>query len=1380
MEMFEGTTNNYDSIEIELASPEEIRSWSYGEVRKPETINYRTFRPEKGGLFCEKIFGPERDYECFCGRYKGIKYKGIVCDRCGVEITQSRVRRKRMGHINLVAPVVHIWFFKTLPSRLGTILEMKNSDLERIIYYQDIIVTKVKSPDCPLVPKDIISEEQYRDYKEKFRDKFEADTGASALQTLLSNVNLKETSENLRQKLAKTTSFEATKDIVKKLRVIETFIKSGVKPEHMILTIIPVIPPDLRPLVMLQNGTFANSDLNELYRRLLNRNNRLRRLIETGAPEIIIKNEKRMLQQSADSLFDNSRSRKPTTGSDSRDLKSLADIIKGKEGRFRQNLLGKRVDYSARSVIIVGPELKINQCGLPKRIALELYQPFVIKRLRELGKCDSMKAAKRMIERQDEILWDILEEVIKNHPVLLNRAPTLHRMGIQAFQPILIEGNSIKLHPLSCTGFNADFDGDQMAVHLPLSLEAQIEARTLMMLPENIFSPASGDLIVTPTQDIVLGIFYLTMSKEQEVGEGMNFASPEEAILAYDAGKLGLHAVINVRFPTNPNDPQNRIILSKNGPEIGYPQGAGTNSRFKTTVGRIIFNDILPPKVPFYNYQLNKKSLMQVISECHRIAGNSATIKLLDSIKMLGFKFATLSGLSFSKDDLRIPPDKEDILKDADEKVSVVEKNYHDGILTNSERYSQIIDIWTYAREKVSKSMMEYLRNDTRDGKPYINPVSVMVDSGARGSQDQVRQLAGMRGLMTKPSGQIIETPIKSNFREGLSVLEYFSSTHGARKGTTDTALKTSDAGYLTRKLVDCAQNITITCHDCGTLKGITKSVVYKGDKVEVPLSQSIFGRVARTTLVDVVKDQLIVRENELITREIAKRIEELGIDKIRVRSPLTCEAPRGICALCYGMDLSKGKLVEEGTAVGIIAAQSIGEPGTQLTLRTFHYGGISTKSVEEAQIFSKKQGCVKWTNIKCAEKVAEEHSKIVDNRNAELIITDEKDREIERYELPTGSRIFVQDNQKIKAKTLIAKWDPHNILIVTEVKGKVAYEDMVKNKTFLEEYDRKTGLVKRQIMEHKGELHPQITILDAQGKILESHSIPEKAIIEVKENQEVQAGDILAKIPREQRGLEDITGGLPRCTELFEARRPENPAIISEIDGVVELGKRKQGKTIIVVTNPETGMRREHIVPYGRHLRVRTGDKVKAGDSLVEGPLVLQDILRILGVDAVQNYILKEIQNVYRPQGVNINDKHIEIIISQMLRRVKIENPGNTRFFTGLIVDKMNVNEENQKMKKLGKKPASFKPLLLGITKASIQSESFLSAASFQETARVLTEAAISKKRDHLLGIKENLIASQLIPAGTGYRKFLKSYVEAKEPQFTKLNIKTNPSDHG
>jgi DNA-directed RNA polymerase subunit beta' len=1334
MELFYDRINDYNSVSIKLASPEEIRSWSYGEVKKPETINYRTFRPEKDGLFCERIFGPEKDWECFCGKYKGIKYKGIVCDRCGVEITLSRVRRKRMGHISLAAPVAHIWFFKTIPSRIGTLLGIKTNLIEKIIYYQDFVVTDVRDKKCPLKEKQTLTEEEYRQYKERYKDAFDADMGAQAAKTLLQKLDLQEISTTLKKELKKTTSAQKAKDIIKRLKMVDMLLDSGNKPEWMILDVIPVIPPDLRPLVQLESGNFATSDLNDLYRRLINRNNRLKKLLELNAPEVIIRNEKRMLQQSVDALFDNNRCRRPVLGTNNRPLKSLTDMIKGKQGRFRENLLGKRVDYSARSVIVVGPELKLNECGLPKRIALELYQPFIIRRLREMGRADTIKSAKKFLERRDECVWDILEEVVKEHPVLLNRAPTLHRMGIQAFDPVLVEGSAIRIHPLVCAGFNADFDGDQMAVHLPLSWEAQIEAKTLMMAVHNVFSPAHGNPVITPSQDMILGMSYLTTEVQGEKGEGHIFSDVEDVIMAYDHRKVGIHATIQVRLP-------GAEVLGKRAPQ------QPVNGRYATTTGRVLFNQMLPVGMPYYNYELDKKSISQVIHTCHKRLGKDSALRLLDDLKEKGFKIATLAGLSFAKDDLKIPKAKVDIIAKAESEVEAIEKNYQAGAITKDERYNQVIDCWTTAREKVGEAMMLELRSDTLNGKPYLNPISLMVGSGARGSVDQVRQLAGMRGLMAKPSGKIIETPIKANFREGLSVLEYFSSTHGARKGLADTALKTADAGYLTRKLVDVAQNCVVNIDDCGTLNGITKSAVYKGDKIDISLSQAIFGRVALNSIVDIVSDDTIVMENELITEEIAKRIEELGFEKVVVRSPLMCESQRGICAKCYGMDLSVGKLAELGLAAGIIAAESIGEPGTQLTMRTFHIGGIASITFAESQHTAKTAGFVRMSNVRSASVRGGDN--IVLNRNAELLIVDDKGRELERYILPAGAALKVKDGDKVKPKTLISKWDPHSVPILTAQAGTVHYEDIVKNVTMREEVDPRTKTKKKVIMEHKGELHPQVVIRGPKGDNLAVYPIPERANIEVEEGDEVDVGTILAKTPRAIAGTQDITGGLPRVTELFEARKPKDPAVISEIDGIVEVGEKKRGKRIINVKNPETGMKQEHQAPPAKHLRVLTGDPVRPGDPLTEGPLVPHDILRVSGEDALQQYLLREVQNVYRSQNVSINDKHIEIIISQMLRRVKIQSSGDTDLLPGTVVDKVRFKQENEKAVQKGLRPATARPMLLGITKAALQSDSFIAAASFQETTKVLTEAAMAARRDDLMGLKENVILGHIVPRG-------------------------------
>jgi DNA-directed RNA polymerase subunit beta' len=1339
--------NDYTAVKITLASPEVVRSWSYGEVKKPETINYRTYRSEKDGLFCEKIFGPERDWECFCGKYKGIKHKGIICDRCGVKVTHSRVRRKRMGHIALAAPIVHIWFFKAMPSRLGTLLNMKTSNLERVIYFQDYVV--VDAGDTPLKTGELITEEQYREARERYGDSFDAGMGAEAIKKMLQAIDLEKLSQDLRAELETTRSKQKTKDLLKRLRTVEALRDSGNRPEWMVLDVVPVIPPDLRPLVLLDSGNFATSDLNDLYRRLINRNNRLKKLLDLNAPEVIIRNEKRMLQQSVDALFDNARCRRSVLGSSNRPLKSLTDMIKGKQGRFRENLLGKRVDYSARSVIVVGPDLKLHQCGLPKKIALELYQPFIIRRLKELGYADTIKSAKKMLERKDEEVWDILEEVTKEHPVLLNRAPTLHRMGIQAFEPRLIEGNAIRLHPLVCTGFNADFDGDQMAVHLPLSYEAQIEATTLMLSTNNIFSPAHGGPLIAPSQDIVLGIYYLTVDFPTQQAKVPVCTHANEVFLGYSEGKFSIHDRVKLRVD------EGTLVATEPGKWEAL-------SVMETTVGRVLFNDILPFGMPFYNYTLNKKKIGGLISDCFKLLGKGTTLRLLDDVKDIGYKSATRAGLSFAKNDMRVPEEKAGIIDEAEGDVNEIERHLTRGEITRGERYSKIIDTWTRAREEVGRVMMKSLEMDIRDGMRYLNPIFAMADSGARGSVEQIRQLAGMRGLMAKPSGKIIETPIKSNFREGLHVLEYFSSTHGARKGLADTALKTADSGYLTRKLSDVAQNVVIGMHDCGTLNGISKGVIYKGDKMEVSLAQAILGRVARDTIIDVVTDEVVVRENELITEEIARRIEGMGYEKVRVRSALACEAANGLCQCCYGMDLSRGRLVEMGLAVGIIAAQSIGEPGTQLTMRTFHIGGTATKGVEESEIRATSTGKVRYVELHLSGDGSA--GGVAISRNGELLLLDNRDREVDRFVVPLGGVVRAKDGQAVKEKQVLFTWDPFNVPILAERDGVVRFDDIVENKTMREEVDPGSGVRRHVIMEHKGDLHPQIIIEDAKGTPIALYPIPERAHLEVTPGHKVRAGDLLAKTPREITGTQDIVGGLPRVTEVYEARRPKEPATLAEIDGVVELGDKRRGKRTILVRS-DGGQEVEHLVPHGKHLRVHSGDRVRAGDSLVDGPLVPHDILRISGLEALQEYLLREAQNVYRSQNVTIDDKHHEVIISQMLRKVKVEDPGDTDMLPGAVVDKFRFRRKNARVIEAGGKPARAEPLLLGITKASLQSESFISAASFQETTKVLTQAALAGRVDHLVGLKENVILGHLIPAGTGFRSYVRTRVQKNIP---------------
>jgi len=1389
MENVYDKVNDFGSVKITLASPNDIRSWSFGEVRKPETINYRTYRAERDGLFCERIFGPERDWECFCGKYKGTQHKGMLCDRCGVKVTHSRVRRKRMGHINLAAPVVHIWFFKAMPSRLGTFLDMKVSDLEKVVYYQDYIV--VDPGPTPLKAKQLLTEEEYREAREKYGPEFDADMGAEAVKKMLQRMDLAALSITLRDDLTKTRSKQKIKTITKRLKMVEALRESGNQPEWMVLDVVPVIPPDLRPLVLLDSGNFATSDLNDLYRRIMNRNNRLKKLVDLNAPEVIIRNEKRMLQAAVDALFDNARCRRPVLGSSNRPLKSLTDMIKGKQGRFRENLLGKRVDYSARSVIVIGPDLKLHQCGLPKKIAMELFQPFIIRRLKELGYADTIKSAKRMIERQDREVWDILDEVTHQHPVLLNRAPTLHRMGIQAFEPVLIEGNAIKIHPLVCRGFNADFDGDQMAVHLPLSIEAQVDATVLMMSTNNIFSPASGNPIMSPSQDIVLGCFYLTTMRPVQKGEGKVFSDFTETLAAYAHGKIALQAKIVTRLP------EGKSFVGAGGP----PEGA-SHRRIETTVGRIIFNDVLPAEMPFYNTEMVQKGTARVISDCYRLLGRARTISILDAIKELGFKWSTLAGLSFSTADLRVPVDKKRRILDAAQKqVDRINKNYEAGAITDGERYNQVVDAWTHSRELVTTEMLQELQNDTRDGKPYLNPIFLMTHSGARGSIDQVRQLAGMRGLMAKPSGIIIETPIKANFREGLTVLEYFSSTHGARKGLADTALKTADSGYLTRKLADVAQNVIVTQPDCGTLNSIEKEVWYKGAEVDRPLSDAIVGRVAAQSIVDPLSDEYVVREGDVITVAAASRIEDLGIDRMRVRSPLTCEASLGCCAKCYGVDLSTGKPVEEGMAVGIIAAQSIGEPGTQLTMRTFHIGGTASRAVLQSEHRVTQEGTVKFQNIRSVvvHDAAGERT-ISLKRNGEFFILDAKGRELERFAVPLGATILTEEGRAVKAGEALCRWDPHMAPILAEDSGVARYADIVEGETMRLEEDR-SGFKRRLVVEHKGELHPRIIIEDESGKILEFHYILARTYVEIDEGQHVTPGTMLARRPREAGGTQDITGGLPRVTELFEARKPKEPAVMSEIDGVVELSQeKKRGKMTIIVRNPESEIEKEHYVPHDRHLRVHTGDRVRAGDQLTDGPLVPHDILRIAGEAELHKYLQREVQNVYRSQKVPIDDKHIELIVSQMLRKVRVERPGDTNFLPGEVVDRFRFRQENDRLnlmvkvadpgdtefeegqlvrrsefeeaaaiaeqgggkppKKKRPRPASAKTILLGITKASLQSDSFLSAASFQETTKVLTEAAMAGKVDPLVGLKENVVLGHLVPAGTGFKPYLEAAV--------------------
>ena len=1331
----------FNSISIKIASPQVIKSWSSGEVKKAETVNYRTLKPEKDGLFCEKIFGPVRDWECNCGKYKGIKFKGVTCDRCGVTIDRSSVRRERMGHIELATPVVHIWFFKTVPSRLSALLDISLRDLEKIIYYEEYVI--VDPGNTPLKKEELLSEEKYQEALNKYDGNFKAKIGAEALRDLLKGLDLDAYCRKLRRGLDKSKETMSNRKILKTLKIAEDFKKSGNSPEWMLLEILPVIPPDLRPLVPLDGGRFATSDLNDLYRRVINRNNRLRRLIELNAPEIIIRNEKRMLQEAVDALLDNGRHGRAVMGANNRPLKSLADMLKGKQGRFRQNLLGKRVDYSGRSVIVVGPELKLHECGLPKQMALELFEPFIIKKLREKGFVHTIKGARRMVEHGKIEVWDILDEVIQDHPVLLNRAPTLHRLSVQAFQPILIEGKSIKIHPLVCTSFNADFDGDQMAVHVPLSMESQIEAKILMLSINNIFSPADGRPIMTPTQDTILGVSYISKEKYKVKGENKIFANPQEAIIAYEDREVDLHARIKLRIDSFFDLDEKKLLSGK--------------QRVSTTVGRVMFNQVLPEGFGFVNKELNKNNVGEIVTECYKRFGHSRTIQLLDDIKKLGFEFATLGGITIGIDDLKIPKAKEDVLKEAKLEVAKIEEQYHKGIITDRERYNKVIDVWTHATDKVSDLLFKEM-------DPF-NPIFMMADSGARGSRLQVRQLAGMRGLMAKPSGEIIESPITANFREGLTVLEYFISTHGARKGLADTALKTADAGYLTRRLVDVAQEVIVTDEDCGTLNGITVSAIIEGDEVVVSLQDRIIGRVALDNIVDIITDAVILEAGSEITEEKAEMIEKLGIERIRIRSVLTCEAGRGTCIKCYGRNLASGRLVELGEAVGIIAAQSIGEPGTQLTMRTFHIGGTASRIVAQSFVKSKNKGIIKYHNLRVVSKNKEF---IVLNRNGSISINDKEGRELERYTVPQGTIISVADGAEAAKDVSFIRWDPYTMPILTEVSGIVKYEDLREDVTVRDELNPVTKLTERVVVEHKQEYHPQILILDEKKEVLGIYPVPIGAHILVSDGNNINAGELLAKLPRFAVKTRDITGGLPRVAELFEARRPKDPAVISEIDGFIEFGEAKKGQRVIIVRS-STGMQREYVIPHGKHPNVYKGDKVIAGQQLTDGPVVLQDILRVCGDKVLQEYLVNEVQEVYRLQGVRINDKHIEVIIRQMLKKVRIEDTGDTEFLATQQVDKWKFQKENTRVIKKGGEPAVATPLLLGITKAALTTESFISAASFQETTRVLTEAAASGKSDELFGLKENVIVGHLIPAGTGFHthrdiEIVKSAEDKKE----------------
>ena len=1365
LDLFKQVTQEeeFDAIRIALASPEKIRSWSYGEVKKPETINYRTFKPERDGLFCAKIFGPTKDYECLCGKYKRLKHRGVICEKCGVEVTLSKVRRERMAHIELASPVAHIWFLKSLPSRLGMVLDIALRDIERVLYFEAFMV--VDPGMTPLSRGQLLTEDDYLSKVEEHGDEFQALMGAEAVRELLRSLDIHTEIDNLRRELGETGSEAKIKKIAKRLKVLEAFQKSGIKPDWMILEVLPVLPPELRPLVPLDGGRFATSDLNDLYRRVINRNNRLKRLLELKAPEIIVRNEKRMLQEAVDSLLDNGRRGKVMTGANKRPLKSLADMIKGKGGRFRQNLLGKRVDYSGRSVIVVGPQLKLHQCGLPKKMALELFKPFIFHKLEVLGLATTIKAAKKKVEEEGPEVWDILEDVIREHPVLLNRAPTLHRLGIQAFEPVLIEGKAIQLHPLVCAAFNADFDGDQMAVHVPLSLEAQMEARTLMLASNNVLSPANGEPIIVPSQDIVLGLYYMTREKVAARGEGMRFANIAEVQRVYDNGLIDLHARITVRLK-----------------ECEIDAGGEKRekiTRYETTVGRALLSEILPAGLPFslIDKALKKKEISRLINAGFRKVGIRETVILADKLMYMGYTYATRAGISISINDMLVPPEKGQLIASAEAEVKEIEDQNVSGLVTQGERYNKVVDIWGRAGDKVADAMMKQLREETvldaegnpviKDGKPVrqesFNAIYMMADSGARGSAAQVRQLAGMRGLMAKPDGSIIETPIKANFRDGLNVLQYFISTHGARKGLADTALKTANSGYLTRRLVDVTQDLVVTEHDCGTNEGLVTKALVKGGEVIEPLHDRILGRVAALDLLHPETQDVVYAAGTLLTEDEVEHIDALGIDEVKVRTALTCDTRYGICAKCYGRDLGRGKLINMGEAVGVIAAQSIGEPGTQLTMRTFHIGGAVSRTASVSQAESKSNGIARF-NSTMRYVTNARNEQVVISRNGEVVVQDENGRERERHKVPYGATLQVADGNQIKAGQALATWDPHTRPIITEYAGRVKFENVEEGVTVAKQIDDVTGLSSLVVIDPKQRsgqskgLRPQVKLLDAAGgevKVAGGESpvnvtFQLGCIITVKDGQEVGVGEVLARIPQESSKTRDITGGLPRVAELFEARSPKDAGLLAEVTGTVSFGKDTKGKQRLVFTDLD-GITHEYLIPKDKHVTVHDGQVVTKGESIVDGPADPQDILRLQGREALARYIIDEVQDVYRLQGVKINDKHIEVIVRQMLRRVRITDAGDTGFIIGEQVERADVLTENEQVIAQDKRPASYEYVLLGITKASLSTDSFISAASFQETTRVLTEAAILGKRDELRGLKENVIVGRLIPAGTG-----------------------------
>ena len=1352
-------TVDFDAIRISLASPEKILSWSHGEVTKPETINYRTFKPERDGLFCAKIFGPVTDWECLCGKYKRMKHRGVICDKCGVEVTQAKVRRERLGHITLATPVSHVWFFKGLPSRIGHLLDISLRDLERILYFEAYVVVSPGEGDFK--PNQLLTEEQYRKAREEYGTKFRARMGAEAIKELLKRVNIEELAVELRVKMRAETSTQKTLKFAKRLKVVDSFRRSTNRPEWMILDVIPVIPPELRPLVPLDGGRFATSDLNDLYRRVINRNNRLKKLIELKAPDVIIRNEKRMLQEAVDALFDNGRRGRVLRGANNRPLKSLSDTLKGKQGRFRQNLLGKRVDYSGRSVIVVGPELKLHQCGLPKKMALELFKPFIYNKLEERGLVTTIKQAKEMVEQHEPEVWDILEDVIREHPVLLNRAPTLHRLGIQAFEPVLVEGKAIRIHPLVCTAFNADFDGDQMAVHVPLSPEAQIEASVLMMSSNNIMSPSNGAPIAVPSQDIVLGCYYLTKSKPGAKGEGRVFSSSDDVVLALDAGDVETQTPIRLRLSGEFMD----LTVGRDDQDILHTAVETLNRKIiNTTVGRVVFNNVLRDGIPFINGLLKKKGQQQLVQFCYLRHGQERTVAMLDRVKDLGFLYATKSGLSIGIDDLVIPKVKGALVAGANDEVLKVEQQYLEGAITNGERKNKVIAIWSDATEKIADAMFSEMESLDESGGGF-NPVFIMADSGARGSKQQIRQLAGMRGLMAKPSGEIIETPITSNFREGLTVLQYFISTHGARKGLADTALKTADSGYLTRRLVDVAQDVIISGLDCGTLNGIEARAIVESGEIIEPLRDRIMGRVTLEDLRDPFTDELISEANSEVTEELASEVQESGIEKVKIRSVLTCSSRRGVCARCYGRDLATGRLVELGLAVGVIAAQSIGEPGTQLTMRTFHIGGTASRVSDQSTLESKHAGTVKFQSIQVVQK--EDRSLVVMNRSGSLIVQDAKGRDRERYAVVYGAHLRVSDGQQVEPGQVLVEWDPYTFSILTEQKGTVRFKDIIEGLTVHEEVDEVTGLMRLIIVDSPDEKkQPTVEVRGKDGKVLRKYHMPSHAHLMVVDGDVVGAGDVLAKIPRETTKTKDITGGLPRVVELFEARKPRETAVISEIDGAVKHGGIVKGMRKILIVPDETGAEpREYSLPRGVHVNVQEGDRVQAGEALMDGPSNPHDILSVLGEKALQGYLVNEIQEVYRLQGVTINDKHIEVIVRQMMRWVRVEDVGDTEFLVDEQIDKTRFLQENERVIGDGGRPATGRPMLLGITKASLSTESFISAASFQETTRVLTEASISGRVDHLRGLKENVTMGRLIPAGTGFEYYQRVSIDPDEP---------------